>query len=162
MSAAHRHSVTSAKLRLLRLRLAALLTLIFLYGCAQDAVDPPATLTPDAQIAIGTGSLLAELGFSSEESILIFDDREYRVFLDGLAPSHYSGSGRIYNLSRPEEIQGDYLSQYDGRLLTSSSGIQIVLSPPLSLPPGTDHLQIDYDGRIFPRGEQTYPLQSGE
>jgi hypothetical protein len=153
---------TSAAQRSLRVRLATLLTLIFVYGCARVATDPPATLTPDAQIAIGTGSLLAELGFSSEESILIFDDRDYRVFLNGLAPGHYRGSGRIYNLSRPEEIQGDYLSQYDGRLLTSSSGIQIVLSPPLSLPPGAGHVQIDYDGRMFPRGEQTYPVQSGE
>jgi hypothetical protein len=162
MSTSHRRSAASARPPSLCLRLAALLTLIFLYGCARLPVDPPTTLTPDAQIAIGTGSLLAELGFSSEESILIFDDREYRVFLDGLAPSHYSGSGRIYNLSRPDQIQGDYLSQYNGRLLTSSSGIQIVLSPPLSLPPGVDRLQIDYDGRIFPRGEQTYPVQSGE
>jgi hypothetical protein len=165
MSAAHQRSTTSAKLRSLRFRLTVLLALILASGCAAGpAVDPTTTLTPDAQIAIGAGSLLGRLGFASSEGILDFHDDQYRVFLLGLAPSatRSTGSGTIYDLSRPEDIQGNYHSQYGGRLFTSNTGVQIVFSPPLTLGPESDHLQIEYAGRIFPRAAQTYPLQSDE
>lgn len=122
MSNARRRFAASAKLHSLRLRLAVLLAFILASGCAHPAIDPTTTLTPNAEIAIGTGSLLGQLGFSSSEGILDFHDYQYRVFLFGLAPSagRSIGSGTIYGLSRPEDIQGNYHSQYGGRRTSGS------------------------------------------
>jgi len=164
MSTALRGSAISPKLRSLCLKLTALFTLILANGCAGPAIDTTTTLTPDAQLAVGAGSLLGQLGFSSGEAILDFHDYQYRVLLLGLAPpaGGSTGFGTVYNLSHPEDIQGRYHSQSGGRLFTSDTGIQIVFSPPLTLSPGSDYMQIDYAGRIFPRAVQTYPLQSDE
>ena len=141
-----------------RLLLAALL---FVGACANAPANGPATLEPDAHLALAS-STPDESGLATAEGVVAFHDRQYRIYFSGLAPSAVSSStsGRIYNLSHAAAIEGDYHSQYGGRLLTSPAGIQIVLFPPLNLKPGIDHLHVTYAGLIFPRGDATFPLQS--
>ena len=121
-------------MRSTRLCLAALL---LVSACANAPANGPTTLEPDAHLALGSPTTPNQAGLSTAEGIVAFHDRQYRIYFTGYAPSAASStiSGRIYNLSRPDAIEGNYQSQYGGRLLTSPAGIQIVLFPPLNLNP---------------------------
>jgi hypothetical protein len=137
------------------------LALLFLGACANAPANGPATLEPDAHVALASATKPDQSGLSTAEGIVAFHDRQYRIYFTGIAPStaRSTTSGRIYNLSRPDAIEGDYHAQYGGRLLTSPAGIQIVLFPPLNLNPGSYYVHVTYAGLIFPRGDATFPLQ---
>jgi len=126
-----------------RLRPAQLLVaaLLLASSCTNPAAGNSAILAPDARITLNDGSMFHQFGFSPADGILVFHDGQYRVHPSAIAPpsGSYTASGRIYNLERAAGIEGNYLSQYHGRLLTSPAGIQIVVFPPLTLPPGVDH-----------------------
>jgi hypothetical protein len=145
----------------LRVTLLCLAALLFVGACANAPANGPTTLEPDAHLALAPATTSDQSGLSTAEGIVAFHDRQYRIYFTGIAPSatRSTTSGRIYNLSRADAIEGNYHSQYDGRLLTSPTGIQIVLFPPLNLNPGVDYVHVTYAGLIFPRGDATFPLQ---
>lgn len=134
--------------------------LFLVNACANAPANGPATLEPAADLALASAAP-DQSGLATAEGIVAFHDRQYRIFFTGIAPSaaNSTTSGRIYNLSRPDAIEGNYRSQYGGRLLTCPAGIQIVLFPPLNLGPGINYIHVTYAGLIFPRGDATFPLQ---
>ena len=82
---------------------------------------------PDATIAFTTGSVAAGIGFSWGGGTLTYQGKTYPVKVDGMSVGQVgvtkaTASGKVYNLKKLEDINGNYTGVGAGATLGGGAG----------------------------------------
>lgn len=110
---------------------------------------------PSGTIEIDSGSLLKQLGFELIEATVRLRGKLYRVRFYGISvgPRGYHASGNIYGLDDIDDIVGRYDRAGSGEALVSTTGVEIVVNPPVRPTPG--YIYIDYLGSLYARHDES-------
>jgi len=86
---------------------------------------------PDATLHLPTGSVALGLGYTWGEGVLTYQGKEYPFSIDGLSVvdvgiSKAEANGRVYNLTKLEDFNGNYAGVTAGATVAGGGGATTV------------------------------------
>jgi hypothetical protein len=110
---------------LIGLTVAAALAAFAVAGRAAEAEKTP---PPDATIEFSGGSVAAGIGFSWGSGTLTYKGKTYPISVDGLSvgavgASTVSANGKVYNLKKLEDFDGNYAAVGTGAAVGGGGGV---------------------------------------